>query len=150
MLRQLPQAHKRQAMDAPHSSSSSTPISTCHLPLYPHYMSHSSYRPSSLSCRACPSVGCYWTGISQTLPLRPVTSSVARKSEGSSSSCESNPTHLCVFDSGEGSMLRGHGGVESPCLLVSHYQTMSRHQCHHMAIGFGLTHPGRRTISVEK
>lgn len=131
-------------------SSSSTPTSTCHLPLFPHY--HVPFlllRPSSLSRRAWPSVGCYWAGISQTLPLRPVTSSAGRKSEGSSSSCESNPTHLCVFDSGEGRALRGHGGVESPCLRVSHYQTMPHHHCLHMAIGFGLRYSGSRTISVE-
>lgn len=79
-----------------------------------------------------------------------MTSSADRKSEGSSSSCESNPTHLCAFDSGERRPLRGHGGVESPCLRVSHYQTMPHHHCLHMTIGLGLSCSGRRTISVEK
>lgn len=90
-------------------------------------------RSPSFSRRALPSLGCYWAGISQTLPLRPVTSSAGRKSEGSSSSCESNPTHLCTFDSREGRAPRGRGGVESPYLLASHSQTTPHHRRRHMA-----------------
>lgn len=135
VLRQLPQAHKRQALDSllSPSSSSSTPP---HQPVI--YPSTLAARPTpplrspSFSRRALPSVGCYWAGISQTLPLRPVTSSAGRKSEGSSSSCESNPTHLCTFDSREGRAPRGHGGVESPYLLASHSQTTPHHDCRHM------------------
>lgn len=130
-------------------SSSSTPTST----IYPSSLTPCPIPPfcsSSLSHHALPSVGCYWAGTSRTLPQRPVTSSADRKSEGSSSSCESNPTHLCTFDSGEGRLLRGHGGVESPCLRVSHYQTMPHHHCLHTTIGLGLSYSGRRTISEEK
>lgn len=122
-------------LDSSLFSSSSTPTWTCHaLPQPP---ATCPFCPSSLSHPALPSVGCYWAGISQTLPLRPVTSSASRTSEGSSSSCESNPTYLCIFDSGERRVLRGHGGVESPRSLVSHYQTMPHHHCHHMIIDIG-------------
>lgn len=31
---------------------------------------------------------------------------------------------------------RGHGGVESPRLRLSHYQTVPHQRCHHMAIDF--------------
>lgn len=72
-----------------------------------------------------------------------------RKSEGSSSSCESNPTHLYIFDSGEGRAPRGHGGVESPCLRVSHYQTMPHHHCLRRTVGMGSSFSGRRTISGQ-
>lgn len=64
----------------------------------------------------------------QTLPLRPVTSSAGRKSEGSSSSCERHTTHIYWIQR-EGWALRGHGGVESWALLLSHCQTMPHHYC---------------------
>lgn len=70
------------------------PPLTCHSLLSLHSTSRSSF------WSLLPSVGCYCACISQTLPLRPVNSWAGRKSKGSSASCESNPTHLCVFDSG--------------------------------------------------
>lgn len=47
---------------------------------------------------------------------------------GSSSSSETNPTHLCIFDSREGRVLKAHRSVESPFSLVSHYQTVPHHR----------------------
>lgn len=82
------------------SPSTFTPSNPAKCPIPP-------FRPCSISHHALLSVVCFWADISQTLPLRPVTSSASRKSEGSCSSCESNPTHLCVLDSGEGIALGG-------------------------------------------
>ncbi len=89
-----------------------------------------------------PWLGCYWAGgISQTLPQRLVTSSPGRKSRGSSSPCESNPTlpwifHLVVV--GASKVLGdGFGGVRKPQLCI--FSLLPHRQCW-MLISFSSLH----------
>lgn len=59
--------------------------------------------------------------------------------------------HISVYLIQDRGALRGHGGVESPRSILSHYQTMPHHHCHHMAIAFGVpTLEGRHFLGGEK
>lgn len=59
--------------------------------------------------------------------------------------------HISVYLIQDRGALRGHGGVESPRSILSHYQTMPHHHCHHMAIAFGVPrlNPGVSTSQTR-
>lgn len=124
------------------SSPSSTPTPTCHLPLFTHYMSNST---SSLSTRALPSVGCYWAGISQTLPLRPVTSSAAGSQRVQVPPVRVIP-HISAYLIQERGERRGATGVWSPHA----WDFLTTRPCHIIIVSIGPSGWAQASLEGEQ